>query len=307
MGASSSSLSCPASDGTTYTTAGQSYQIACFNDSMYSDIHPQGAASTFTLESCISLCAQTETCIDVSWIPTTNSCWTKNATNSGTHNGLVWGARLLTTSTSSELSPSTTVKPTSTSTSPSAAATTTTAAPSAPTVCSTIDRYGNIPNSAFASGLAPWVFSGPDTSSHVVQNDPHSPFTTSSYFLFNSTGQNRNTITDLVCGLNNHNNYGINVRYSFAAANAGPDVVPDDRIYGLQVSLNRTVVGEAMMSASMVAADEFYSVGGNFEAESGAYELAVSWGVVGGVAAEGNVYAVMEVTNIAFNLEEDFE
>jgi len=304
MGASSSSLSCPASDGTTYTTAGQSYQIACFNDSMYSDIHPQGAASTFTLESCISLCAQTETCIDVSWIPTTNSCWTKNATNSGTHNGLVWGARLLTTSTSSKPIPSASATTASTS----ASASSTTAAPSAPTVCSTIDRYGNIPNSAFSSGLAPWVFSGPDTlSSHVVRSDPHSPFTVPSYFLFNSTAQNRNSITDFVCGLNTYNNYGINVRYSFAAADAGADVGVDDRIYGLQVSLNGTVVGEAMMSASMVAADEFYSVGGNFEAESGAYELAVSWGVVGGVAAEGNVYAVMEVTNIAFNLEEDFE
>ena len=98
------------------------------------------------------------------------------------------------------------------------------------------------------------------------------------------------------------------MRYSFAAANAGPDVDADDRIYGLQVSLNGTVVGEAMMSASMVAADEFYSVGGNFEAESGAYELGVSWGVASGAAgAESNVFAVMEVTNIAFNLEEDFE
>jgi len=141
-----------------------------------------------------------------------------------------------------------------------------------------------------------------------VQNDPSSPFTVPSYFLFNSTAQNRNTITDLVCGLNTHNNYGINVRYSFAAADAGAGADVDDRIYGLQVTLNGTVVGEAMMSAGMVAAGEFYSVGGSFEAESAAYELGVSWGVVEGVpGAESNVFAVMEVTNVAFNLEEDFE
>ena len=97
------------------------------------------------------------------------------------------------------------------------------------------------------------------------------------------------------------------MRYSFAAANAGAGADADDRIYGLQVTLNGTVVGEALMSANMVA-DEYYSVGGQFAAESSAYELGVSWGVVAGTAgAEGNVFAVMDVTDIGFNLEEDFE
>lgn len=263
---------------------------------MYSDIYPQGASSTTTLDSCIGLCAQTDNCVAVSWIPTTLACWTKNATNSGTRNGLVWGARLLTTSTSSS--------PSQTSTAASSPT------PATNRTCNSVTNiYGTLVNDNFAAGLAPWTFSGPDANiSHAVTYDASAifPDNTKSYFLLNSTGQNRNSISQLVCGLYNSANYIIYVRYSFVDAVTLDPAVVDERFYDLQILFNGTVVQETTMSPGMVDAENFYTASLYFQATSSEYDLGVSWGVDQGAAgASDNVYAAIEVSNIDFNIQEN--
>lgn len=293
MGTSSSSISCPANDGSNYTSSGEIFRVACFNDSMYSDINSQGAIKATSLESCIASCVSTPSCIDVSYIPISSQCWLKNAVNSGTHNGYVWGARLIggAASITSSTSMSTSIVPTATSA--SSASSTVSSAPT-----QTCDNRKQVTNNAFGSGLAPWVFTGADNAtSYAVTNSPPgiAPLGTS-YFLFNSTGQNRNMVTQSICGLYNNGQYEVIVRFTFVGADSQNSA---GVVYDLQILVNGTNAQSLLMNPSQVAPDEFYSSSVLFSDTGPVLDLGVSWGVAEGEGRGENVWAALEISNVA--------
>jgi len=311
MGASNSSLlSCPSSDGTTYSAGAYSYKIACFNDSMYSDINT-GALTEDSLDSCITLCSTASTCVGVSWLPTTKACWLKNALNSGSHNGLVWGARRIETSAPITSSTSvTTFTPTATPTpTPSSASGSQIVLPTtAPSGCSTLSHYGNMPGFDFSDSPSPWYFTGPDTpASYAVNNDSSSPFLTPNFFTFNSTGVNRNTVTQSLCNVYNTAAYEIYVKYAFQVSDAAASA-SSTAIYDLQILLNGTVAHHTYFTPSQLNPNSFSTTTYNFQAQSSNYVLAISWGLAAGQeATAGNVYSVMDISEIAVQEQEDFE
>jgi hypothetical protein len=283
MGASSSSLTCPQADGTIYTSSSQNFRVNCFNDSIYGDINYEAPVVVTSLESCIERCVSVRGCIDVSYIPTKSECWLKSSVNSGTHNGLVWGAELITTST-------TTSSPTTTPT-------------QAPLSCGSTP--GAVSNPTFAQGLTPWISAGPDSSySYVVTNAPAGTPLGSSFYLFNSSSTHRNTITQRVCGLSSGLTYNAIVRYTFAQVADNNTSANQDMFYpqyDLQILVNGTNAQSLKMTPSQSNANEFYSESVLIKSTGGTQmDLGVSWGTADGAAAKGenNVWAVMEVGNI---------
>lgn len=322
-GQSTSYLSCPQDDGTTYTSAGRQFAIQCFNDSMYSDINSQGPITTTIMEDCITDCVNTAGCIDISFIPSKNECYLKYAINSGTYNDLVWGARLLdidgvstgtpvtlTTSTSTTSATSTTSTTSATSTS---STTLTSSIPTSSTIATTTTSASfcsntKVPNGNFASGLAPWVFSGPDTQSHVVTNDSaNDSIGSSSYFVFNSTGSNTNSISQRLCGIYDSAPYELIVRYVFVTAETTNASVADSRFYKFDIKLNGTSIQATHLSPDQTE-NEYTSFIAQFQAESSVYDLELSWGVDPTVAgADSNVLSVLEIGPVSLDEEVDFE
>lgn len=311
MGASNSSLlSCPSSDGTTYSAGSYNYKIACFNDSMYSDINT-GALTEDSLDSCITLCSTASTCVGVSWLPTTKACWLKNGLNSGTHNGLVWGARRIETSapiTSSTSVSTPTSTPTPTPTPTSASGSEIVLPTTAPSGCTTLSNYGNMRGFDFSDYPSPWYFTGPDTpASYAVNNDSSSPFLTPNYFTFNSTGVNRNTVTQSLCNVYNTAAYEIYVKYAFQTSDAAASAA-STAIYDLQIILNGTIAHHTYFTPSQLNPNSFSTTTYNFQAQSSNYEFGISWGLAAGQeATAGNVYSVFDISEIAFQEQEDFE
>jgi len=278
MGTSSSSLTCPQADGTTYTSSSQTFRINCFNDSIYGDINYETPIIATSLESCIESCVSVRGCIDVSYIPTKSECWLKSSVNSGTHNGLVWGAELVTTST--------------TTSSPTAA----------PLTCG--DTPGAVSNPSFAQGLSPWAFAGYDSSySYVVTNAPTGTPLGSSYYLFNSSSTHRNTITQRVCGLDGGLTYNATVLYTFAQVadnNTSPNQDMFYPQYDLQLMINGTNAKSAKMTPSQRNPNAVYSSSMLVSSTGTEMDLGISWGTADGAAAKGvnNVWAVIEVGDV---------
>lgn len=156
-----SQLSCPASNGTTYTTpSGTRATVECYVNHYGGDQILIGAAS---LDSCIGSCASTAGCLAVAWLPSNTYCYLKNVTEPGSANQNVWSATILaapaaapapnaaaTTKSSSTLATSiTTSQPTTTLKSASSAVpTASTSAKPLTTTTAASSRYSSSTSSA---------------------------------------------------------------------------------------------------------------------------------------------------------------
>jgi len=107
---SSTILTCPAANGTTYSTYNnQTYVIECGWDRAGGDL---SSASAATFNQCMDLCANTTSCVDVSYTGTGGTCYMKSKVMPVSYNSNIWGARLQglypqTTTTSSAVSTTT--------------------------------------------------------------------------------------------------------------------------------------------------------------------------------------------------------
>jgi hypothetical protein len=93
-------ISCPAGNASYYTdpATGTIWFIECYIDHSGGDIAGDGQ-QTNGFPNCISLCANTTGCIDVSW--TNGPCYIKSTLNPPSTNFNVWGAKLTTLPSSS--------------------------------------------------------------------------------------------------------------------------------------------------------------------------------------------------------------
>jgi len=97
------------------------------------------------------------------------------------------------------------------------------------------------------------------------------------------------------------------VRYAFQSADAAASAA-STAIYALQILLNGTVVSHALFSPKNVNGGSFSTTSYMFQAQSSNYELGISWGLAAGQeATAGNVYSVMDISNIALSEQEDGE
>jgi len=165
-----------------------------------------------------------------------------------------------------------------------------------------------MPGFDFSDSPSPWYFTGPDTpASYAVNNDSSSPFLTPNYFTFNSTGVNRNTVTQSLCNVYNTAAYEIYVKYAFQVADAATSAA-STAIYDLQILLNGTVAHHTYFTPSQLNPNSFSTTTYNFQAQSSNYQLGISWGLAAGQeATAGNVYSVFDISEIAFQEQEDFE
>ncbi|KAF2625101.1 hypothetical protein BU25DRAFT_346405, partial [Macroventuria anomochaeta] len=99
---SGATLGCPSSDGSKYTSnCGATYAIECYSD-RYGDDITGGTSYTNTLNECIADCDNTNSCIDVSYIPgSPGPCYKKSSIAEIRQNDNVFGARQLTECTAS--------------------------------------------------------------------------------------------------------------------------------------------------------------------------------------------------------------
>ncbi|KAK3674902.1 hypothetical protein LTR78_005246 [Recurvomyces mirabilis] len=113
--ASSTVVACPTSDATTVTSNGKSFIVECGIDHSGGDLT---SLSVNNFQQCIDACAQNPACVDMSL--SGSACYLKSTVGEVVNNG-VWGARLLTGTTSSTLVPigSSLANPATTSTSTS--------------------------------------------------------------------------------------------------------------------------------------------------------------------------------------------
>lgn len=88
-----STLSCPASNGTTFTSsAGTAFIVECNTDRQGNDM---GLTYASGLDSCINSCSTTNGCVDVSWVTSNGFCYLKNSLSTPQTNSGVYGARLV--------------------------------------------------------------------------------------------------------------------------------------------------------------------------------------------------------------------
>lgn len=113
--ASTTVLSCPSSNSTVYNSNGLSFLIECGVDHSGGDLT---SLSVSSFAACVDACAQNSQCVDVSL--SGSACYLKSTLGAAVSNG-VWGAKLITTSSTT----STVTGTTSTSTSVSSITTTT--------------------------------------------------------------------------------------------------------------------------------------------------------------------------------------
>lgn len=154
---SAQSITCPSSNGATYTNAnGATFTIECGIDHAGGDY---ASASTNTFQQCIDLCASYAWCVDVSYSGV--GCYMKNTVGKASNNG-VSGARLLSSGSTSSSAASST----STSIIPSTSSTSSIQATSVTTTMATSTSASTAPPSCPASNGATYV-SG--SSSFIIE------------------------------------------------------------------------------------------------------------------------------------------
>jgi hypothetical protein len=107
----SSTISCPGSDGTTYTAViGETFLLECFIDHYGNDLTME---YTDDYASCVETCSDTAKCIALSWVPPGPApCYMKSAIGTGIQNQEVWGARKAGTSSGTSTTASASPAPT---------------------------------------------------------------------------------------------------------------------------------------------------------------------------------------------------
>ncbi|ETS86981.1 hypothetical protein PFICI_00809 [Pestalotiopsis fici W106-1] len=131
--ATSTAPTCPGSNSTVYTSNGLSFLIECGIDHAGGDLT---SLSVSSFAACIDACAQNSQCVDVSL--SGSACYLKSTLGASVSNG-VWGAKLITSSstTSSASGSSTTATTTATSSSATTSLSSTVSTTSSTTVTST--------------------------------------------------------------------------------------------------------------------------------------------------------------------------
>ncbi|XPS97036.1 hypothetical protein M3J09_006279 [Ascochyta lentis] len=85
------SITCPGDNGKTVNTASGAFIVECYVDRAGGDFSTQYPDSG-GFDTCIQICANTPTCVDVSYVPN-GPCYLKNALGTPNSNSGVWGAR----------------------------------------------------------------------------------------------------------------------------------------------------------------------------------------------------------------------
>ena len=93
------SLSCPSANNTVYVAGSTSWEVECFDRSGGDMPSPNGQYAA-TLKACIALCIARTGCILVDWVPGPKACYVKSSVGAMEPNAGVWGARLVSESTS---------------------------------------------------------------------------------------------------------------------------------------------------------------------------------------------------------------
>lgn len=127
-GTTSSTVSCPGSNSTTFTSNGASFVIECGFDRS-GDINMVYATNFAT---CIDACAAYSGCVDVSYVSNGGgACYMKSSINTPSYgNSAIWGARKASGSAASSSTPSsTTTTPAKTSTTAASTTKTSTTTP----------------------------------------------------------------------------------------------------------------------------------------------------------------------------------
>ncbi|KIW05861.1 uncharacterized protein PV09_03064 [Verruconis gallopava] len=96
-------LSCPASNGTTYTSGSNTWTIECGIDRYLGDMPAPNGLHAETLEACIDQCTGREGCILVDYVPSAKACYVKSSVGYTIAKDTVVGALLVTPSTGSNL------------------------------------------------------------------------------------------------------------------------------------------------------------------------------------------------------------
>ncbi|KAK6435340.1 hypothetical protein LTR95_008475 [Oleoguttula sp. CCFEE 5521] len=124
--ATPTTLTCPASNGTTYLSAGRAFLIECDTDHYGGDI---SFATVANFQGCVDLCSSTPQCVDVSLSGST-ACYLKGSLGAPANAPGIWGAKFVTLqATTSTSSTSSVVTSTSSTATSSTATTNATAAP----------------------------------------------------------------------------------------------------------------------------------------------------------------------------------
>lgn len=136
------------SNGTTYTVNGLTYVVECGFD------RPGNIGMSYqkTFENCIASCSTTKGCVDVSWVTTNaGACWLKSSVLAPGYNSAIWGARLVSSpSTSSTVGAP--VKTSSTATTATTVTTTKTTTTSSTITTSPTTSSAAATNTASSSG-----------------------------------------------------------------------------------------------------------------------------------------------------------
>ncbi|KAF2490282.1 hypothetical protein BU16DRAFT_566314 [Lophium mytilinum] len=149
---SPSTLSCPASHGSMYTSAGSIFKIECYTDHFGGDTR---LSWEYNLQSCIESCDATTDCIDVSYRPgSPGPCYMKSAVLSTGTNPNIWGALRsgIASKVSSVTSNSIAVPSSSSSPWPSTSSST---SPNSTTVITSSPAASNSTTSPISSSIAP--------------------------------------------------------------------------------------------------------------------------------------------------------
>jgi len=85
-----SAPTCPGSNSTSYTSNGEAFIIECGIDRPGPSL---AFNMTVTFSQCIDLCASETSCIDVTWSPDTNDCYSMDILHDPVADSSIWGAR----------------------------------------------------------------------------------------------------------------------------------------------------------------------------------------------------------------------
>ncbi|KAF2006303.1 hypothetical protein P154DRAFT_256589 [Amniculicola lignicola CBS 123094] len=165
-------VSCPAADQTTYNANGKTFLVECYSDRPGCELKTVPAPS---FGDCITICANTPNCVDVSYLYDTGPCILRSALGNLQSSGTYFGARLVgtqptcpATSASSSSTSTDATSPTTSSTisitTSSSTLTTTTSPPviiststGIPTPSSTPTRCPDINGTLITTGRGVWV------------------------------------------------------------------------------------------------------------------------------------------------------
>jgi hypothetical protein len=80
---------CPGADTKTINTPKGAFVVECYYDRYDNDM---GAVSANNFDQCVQICANTDGCVDVSYVPN-GPCYLKSGQQPGSTNNNIWGAR----------------------------------------------------------------------------------------------------------------------------------------------------------------------------------------------------------------------